>query len=212
MTPGAIGILLAAGAGSRFARASGGKDKLLAKAGSADDSATVLAMSARALRDGCERTIAVVRPGQAARRTVLETAGCEVVESKRADGGMGFSLADAVEAVLGRYHPRFLVILLGDLPSIRAGTVPSILAAAANRVPAGSTRVVVPVYRGLRGHPTVFFPCHFGALLACQGDRGAVGVVREFGACEIDVDDPGILHDIDLPDDLREMPPTSDSR
>jgi molybdenum cofactor cytidylyltransferase len=43
---------------------------------------------------------------------------------------------------------------------------------------------------------------HLPALLELHGDRGARAIVRANPVCEVDVDDPGILLDIDSASDL----------
>ncbi|MDE2259940.1 MAG: hypothetical protein KGK17_06425, partial [Betaproteobacteria bacterium] len=58
-------------------------------------------------------------------------------------------------------------------------------------------------YRGQRGNP-VGFSSHFReALMALRGDQGARRLldVHRQEVCWLDVDDPGILLDIDVPND-----------
>jgi molybdenum cofactor cytidylyltransferase len=63
--------------------------------------------------------------------------------------------------------------------------------------------VVVPVYRGQRGHPVGFAASCREALLALQGDQGAARVVQSHGACMVAVDDRGVCTDIDTLADLH---------
>jgi len=61
------------------------------------------------------------------------------------------------------------------------------------------------VFRGQRGHP-VGFARKYGSLLsALTGDEGARALIaaRQWALQRVDVDDPGVLRDIDHPDDLR---------
>ncbi|MEO8135570.1 MAG: NTP transferase domain-containing protein, partial [Betaproteobacteria bacterium] len=63
--------------------------------------------------------------------------------------------------------------------------------------------LVVPRYRGERGHPVGFARVHFPALSQLTGDAGARAVIA--GAPRVawlDVDDPGVMRDIDTPADL----------
>jgi molybdenum cofactor cytidylyltransferase len=105
-----IGILLAAGRGSRF-DPSGTQNKLLVTLPQGAEAGLPIAfVAARRLRNALSRVIAVVdgspdlTPAQAAhQRTLgdlLAKAGCEVIASPRAYLGMGASLADAVQASL----------------------------------------------------------------------------------------------------------------
>jgi len=65
--------------------------------------------------------------------------------------------------------------------------------------------IVVPTYKGRRGHPVIFSRPLFGELLAAPLDRGAKSVVRAHAAetLEIETDDEGITLDIDTPEDYR---------
>jgi len=65
--------------------------------------------------------------------------------------------------------------------------------------------VVVPVYRGKRGHPTLFSATLADELMRAPETEGARAVVHAFekALAEVDVDDPGILTDIDTPQAYR---------
>ena len=60
----------------------------------------------------------------------------------------------------------------------------------------------VPVYRGQWGHPVGFHNQYFEKLALLRGDKGARRILRDAGPKEIAVDDPGILYDIDTPEQL----------
>jgi molybdenum cofactor cytidylyltransferase len=63
--------------------------------------------------------------------------------------------------------------------------------------------VVVPVYRGRRGHPVGFSARCGPALLGLKGNKGAASVVSAHDALELIVNDAGCVTDIDTVDDLR---------
>lgn len=113
--------------------------------------------------------------------------------------GMGESIAAAVRAsgTAGGW-----LILPADLPLVS----PATLRAVAGRLANGRGRIVVPRYYGRRGHPVAFPQAAEAELLALRGDRGARAVVQRwqaFGAVDLlELDDPGILVDIDTPADL----------
>jgi molybdenum cofactor cytidylyltransferase len=188
LSPAICGILLAAGASTRF-----GSDKLTHPlAGQTPVAVTALSN----LRAAVPHVIAVVRPGVPALENCLSEAGATVIQCVNADAGMGASLASAVRAsgdVAG------WVIALADMPYIRTETIAKI----ATSLAAGAA-IVAPVYRGERGHP-VGISARFRAQLdALSGDEGARALLRQHaGLVElIDVDDPGIRRDIDTPADL----------
>jgi molybdenum cofactor cytidylyltransferase len=63
--------------------------------------------------------------------------------------------------------------------------------------------VVLPLYRGQRGHPVGFSARCRQALLDLKGDQGAAAVVRRYSAFELTVNDAGCVTDIDTLDDLK---------
>ncbi|MGL6044682.1 MAG: nucleotidyltransferase family protein, partial [Sandaracinobacteroides sp.] len=62
---------------------------------------------------------------------------------------------------------------------------------------------VVPALGGRRGNPVGFARSLWPELMAVSGDRGARGLLERLGAVEVKVDDPGILRDLDRPEDLE---------
>lgn len=112
--------------------------------------------------------------------------------------GMGDSIAAAVRATL-QSTPQAAgwLILPGDLPLIQSDTLCAVAAALR------SHDVVVPLYRGQRGHPVGFSVRCGPALLNLQGNQGAAPVVRAHSAIELIVNDVGCVTDIDTLDDLQ---------
>jgi len=62
--------------------------------------------------------------------------------------------------------------------------------------------VVYAQHRGKRGHPVGFAPELYSELLALSGDEGARRLVARYPAFGVELDDPGILVDIDTEEDL----------
>jgi molybdenum cofactor cytidylyltransferase len=65
--------------------------------------------------------------------------------------------------------------------------------------------IVVPRFRGKRGHPVIFSRALFGELLKAPMDQGAKAVVNAHRAdtLEIETDEEGITVDIDTPELYR---------
>jgi len=205
-----VGILLAAGRGLRY-DAGGQHCKLLARRSSGPAAGQVIAVAAaRALRAVVAPVIAVVQqadppgvdPGkeaawdeaQATLRQLLAQAGCELLAWSADDGaapGSGASIACAVRST--RAAAGWL-IALADMPDIRATTI-----AALRDALAGGAECVAPYYRGQRGHPVGFSAGCGAQLAALRGDSGARTVLEGRALLRIDVDDPGILLDVDTP-------------
>ncbi|MEI6734181.1 MAG: nucleotidyltransferase family protein [Comamonadaceae bacterium] len=108
--------------------------------------------------------------------------------------GMADSIAAAVRSTPDATG---WLVLPGDLPLIEAQTLLAVAAALHQH------SVVLPSYRGQRGHPVGFASDCRQALLGLSGEQGAAGVVRSHAAFEIPVEDAGCVHDIDTLDDLR---------
>jgi len=187
-----VGIVLAAGAGTRFDR-SGKVNKLLA----AFEGLPLACHAARLLTAHCAHVVAVTSPGDGELRDWLTREGCLSVESSRSGEGLGFSLAAGVAEARRSYDPQALVVLLADLPVVRTQTVARLLA-----VPRNADTMVAPCYDGQRGYPLVCGPGQFARLAACSDDRSVDQMLARSRPTLIDVDDPGIVQDIDFPPDL----------
>lgn len=107
--------------------------------------------------------------------------------------GMGDSIAAAVRATSGAGG---WLVLPGDLPLVAPASLRAV-AAALQRA-----SVVLPVYRGQRGHPVGFAAEHGPALQALSGPEGAAAIVRQARPLQLELDDPGIVTDIDTVEDL----------
>jgi molybdenum cofactor cytidylyltransferase len=191
-----VGVLLAAGGSTRF-----GSDKLAAAVTVDGMQTTVLQATAQALHAACEHAIAVTRPGSP-HTAALRELGFEVIEAADAAEGMGASLAAAARR-LQQHQAAGCLVMLADLPFIRIASVRAVKQA----LESGAS-LAVPRHRGERGHPVGFAAAHFAALAALRGDAGAKGVLRanEAHIRFIELDDPGILHDVDTPQRLRTPP------
>ena len=186
-------LLLCGGAARRF-----GADKLLA------GREPLAARAARNLIAATGRALAVIPPGGPRLRAVLEAVGCEVLETGRTGGGLGASLAAAVEAT---GHADAWIVALGDMPAIRAGTIASVRQA----LEAGALIAAPWDGRERRGHPVGFAGALRGELLALTGDVGAREVIARHAAEVrlVATDDAGIFVDIDTPHDLQALEKTT---
>lgn len=185
------GILLAAGAASRF-----GGGKLLHPLA---DGTPIGVAALRNLAQVLPRTVVVVRPGDDDLAARLAREGAQVIECAKAVDGMGYSLAAAVDADA---QGGGWVVALGDMPRVD----PRSIEAVAGALTAGA-RIAVPVYHGRRGHPVGFAASCREALLALHGDAGARSLLQGYAAevVNVEVDDPGILLDVDTREDLANL-------
>lgn len=186
--PGVVGILLAAGASTRY-----GSNKLLEPL---PDGRPVAVAAARVLAAAVKDAVAVVRPGDDRMGRLLAAEGLRIAVCERAADGMGFSLATGVAAAL---NGTGWVVALADMPWIEPATVTRIT----DRLARGAG-LVAPVYRGQRGHPVGFGTAYRAELLECAGEEGARPVLQRHAAHleTVDVDDAGVVTDVDVPADL----------
>lgn len=188
-----VGILLAAGKGERFGGGAG-HSKLLA---TLPDGQPIALVAARNLRPACDRLLVVLRPGDTALADLFRAEGFAVVICQDADAGMGHSLAAGVRASpdAGAW-----IVALADMPYIQSISHHAVAA----RLRAGDS-LVATTYSGRRGHPVGFSGRWFDQLSALTGDQGGK-VILEQHPDELNlvaVDDPGVLRDIDSPEDLE---------
>jgi CTP:molybdopterin cytidylyltransferase MocA len=88
-----------------------------------------------------------------------------------------------------------------DHPAVTAGTLRRLVAALEDPAGAGA-EVVRPCHRGRGGHPPLIARAVWPALAACAGRAdGARGVLRAARVAAVEVDDPGVIHDVDTPAD-----------
>ncbi|MES3023234.1 MAG: nucleotidyltransferase family protein [Pseudomonadota bacterium] len=185
------GILLAAGSGRRF-DPSGQRNKLLAPLAG---NQPVVAAAASAMLSVLPKVVAVVPDGGGAVAAELRALGCDVVTCPDAGLGMAASLVQALHHCPDGTEA--WIIALGDMPYVQAATI----AALRDALNAGAT-IAAPVHGGRRGNPVAFHSVYLEQLLALEGDRGARAIVEANQVTEVDVDDPGIFHDIDTAADL----------
>lgn len=190
-----VGVLLAAGRGSRFDSA-GTANKLLAPLA---DGTPVVVQAARHLKQAIGDVVAVV-PAAATHgaqveqlAVLLADAGCEVLRCHGAARGMGASLAAGVGA---RPQAGGWVIALADMPWIAPETITQVAQAI------DAHHCVAPFHAGQRGHPIGFGADFFTGLTSLDGDEGARRLIDPAALVRIETDDAGILRDIDTPADL----------
>ncbi|HEY1058386.1 MAG TPA: nucleotidyltransferase family protein [Limnobacter sp.] len=186
-----VGILLAAGQASRF-----GSNKLIQPWGSRGE--PVLVHSLLALKAACDQVLVVVgQHNQADLTPCIEPHGCAWTVAPDAHLGMGHSLAHGIArspACTG------WLIGLADMPAVNVSTTVQL----AEALKEGHS-IVVPVMNQQRGNPVGFLATHKAALMQLTGDEGARRLVQTHAAQvhRVDVQDPGIHHDIDRVEDLN---------
>ena len=182
-------IILAAGRGRRF-----GANKIAEAKLHGEPIGLVTAKTfARVLP-----TFVVVRQGDEANAQLFHDAGFDTIVATHAHRGMGNSVAAGVSAVEAKGFDCCL-IGLGDMPLVSNTTLQQL-----KTLLDDGHEIVRPRYRGQAGNPVGFQRRFFRSLTDLRDDEGARNVIdaqREV-VVYCDVDDPGVIADIDTPADL----------
>ncbi|RLU03765.1 MAG: nucleotidyltransferase family protein [Ketobacter sp.] len=109
--------------------------------------------------------------------------------------GVGDSLAAGVQNAERRGWDAAL-IALGDMPCLKAQTASAILEQLHHH------DAVVPVFDEQWGHPVGFRKVCFQKLAQLAGDKGGRSVLKQAKPHELQVNDPGVLIDVDDPEQL----------
>lgn len=187
-------IVLAAGQSRRM----GTQKLLLPYAGKA----MVAHIVDEALQTPVTETFVVVSNQAQAVRTALAGRRLTFVTNPDSGGDMLSSVRCGLRALPAACTA--VVILLGDQPAVTAGLLGKMIDAYA----ACSRDIVVPVYRGQRGHPLLFSTRYREEILTGFADVGLRGLLQAHpdDIHELEVDVSGVLTDVDVPDDyLREL-------
>lgn len=185
-------IVLAAGKGSRF---EAGSHKLVAAFGEHGVLATTLR---HAIESRLHVVVVTTAPFAALARSSVAARDVVVLPEVGDDGagalGMGHSISAGVSI---RPHARGWLVLPGDMPLVQ----PASLQAVARQL--DHHPVVYAQHGGRRGHPVGFAAELYSELVALSGDEGARRLVARYPAYGIELDDPGVLIDIDTVADLE---------
>ena len=183
-------IVTAAGLGSRF----GGP---VHKLDQAFDGVTVLAATVRhAVQTGLPVVVVTTAARVAALGGLLAARDTVVLSPQEAARGMGASIATGVAERSGASG---WLVLPGDMPLVQSDTLLAV-AGALEQHP-----VAYAQYRGRRGHPVAFAGELYSELIQLTGDDGARRVMLRYPAHGQEVEDPGVLLDVDTPADLEAM-------
>jgi CTP:molybdopterin cytidylyltransferase MocA len=194
MTP---AIVLAAGASTRM-----GRPKALLPAGDR----TFIRRILDSLREGgIPEAVVVVRPGQDEVIAEVEASGFgRAVGNPRADEGQLSSLIIGLDAI-DRPGVDAVLVTLVDVPLIGAPSVRILLGRAA----VSAAPVIRAAHQGRHGHPVIFKRLLFDALRGADPAAGAKAVVRAVPVEDVETGDPGVVEDVDTPEDYARLLGTS---
>jgi molybdenum cofactor cytidylyltransferase len=193
--PRVAALVLAAGQSRRM----GALNKLVALV---DGVPMVRATVKNIAASGVDRVVVVTGHEAARVREALHGLDVEVVHNPGYAQGLSTSLASGV-AALGESVDAVLVCL-GDMPRVSARHVQRLLAAFD---PVEGRTICVPTHRGKRGNPVLWDRRYVEEMSQVRGDVGARHLIGEHEdqVCEVEMDDAGVLMDVDSPEALAAL-------
>lgn len=145
--------------------------------------------------DCCEDVFVVLPEGRGELRRIVEQTNANVIINSKPSLGMSQSI---VAGVLQTPEASGWLIALADMPFIKQATIKEMLRCFEKRA------IVRPVYKDKVGHPVYFDKKYKAMLCALEGDQGARDILGglENEISYLDVDDQGVLQDVDTLEDL----------
>ena len=188
-------IILAAGQSRRMGRS----NKLLADVGGKP---MVAHVADAVLASQGHPVVAVVGHEADAVRAALPGRDIMFVDNPDYPDGISGSLKLGLRAL-----PRGVdgaMICLGDMPRVTAAQIDRLIAAFN---PVEGRAICVPTFNGKRGNPVLFARRFFEEMESVSGDVGARHLIGEAPelVCEVEMQDRGVLVDIDTPEALAEI-------
>jgi molybdenum cofactor cytidylyltransferase len=190
---GVSAVVLAAGMSRRM-----GSPKQLLRIGGE----TILERTLRNVRASNVSEIVLVL-GHAAESVekTIATGDLKIVRNPDYQQGMGTSLRAGVAAADAAAHAALIV--LADQPWVVSETLNRLIASHQE----SKQQIIIPMYRGFRGNPVLLDRSVFPEVQALEGDVGCRAIFGDHteNILKLEVDDPGILLDIDSRDDLDKL-------
>lgn len=161
---------------------------------------TFLDRIVRLLGAECAPVIAVLGDHSQAVRAGAVSRNLEFVINPDPGRGQLSSLQCGVERARNASGVLFTPV---DLPAIDGATV----AGLAGALRAGAL-LAIPRYQGRHGHPAGISRALFEELLALPSTGSAKELIKRYASqiVYVDVDNPGVVHDIDTPEEYRNLP------
>jgi molybdenum cofactor cytidylyltransferase len=189
-------IVLAAGLGSRFAGAGHKLEQLLA----GEVGGLAAAVMSHTLRHALESglPVLVVTTAELAPLAYEDVAARDVIVVPKAAPIRGRGMGDSIAAgVAARSDAPGWLLLPADMPRVKPSTMQAVAQALSGH------SVAFAQHQGRRGHPVAFSAELYSELIGLTGDEGARRLVARYPSHAVDVDDPGVLIDIDTSEDLK---------
>lgn len=194
------GVVMAAGESRRF----GGHNKLLLPCGERSVLETTVGNILASRLDG-----AVVVVGYQAEliKSILKKFDCEKVYNPRYRQGMGSSVVTGIDywtERIGSEPGAGILFALGDQPFIPTRIIDELIGEYQN----SGSDIVVPVFNGRRGNPSILNRKYAEEIRRVAGRWGARDVIYRHPdkILNVPVSEEGVILDIDTPEDYNNSP------
>ncbi len=156
---------------------------------------------------GVQHVLVVVGPHVPELRPLAEKAGAHVLSLTEETPDMRATVEVGLRWLDDRFHPMAAdhwLLVPADHPTLDSSVVGQLLAA---RIETAGCSILVPTFDGRRGHPTLIAWSHVAGIRALLSGQGLNVYLRRFAAetREVAVASPGILCDLDTPDDYARL-------
>lgn len=157
-------------------------------------------------RSKVDKIVVVLGHRQAEVAETLEGLPVHLVINENYADGQSSSVKAGLKALLGLRSLKApgnsregVLFVLGDQPLLKTETINLLID---NFIAKGG--IVAPYYHGTRGNPVLFDLSYLSEFELLQGDTGAREIINRHSdeLHKIEVTDPGIIMDIDTPEDL----------
>lgn len=158
-------------------------------------------------RAGIADVVVVVGPHVAELVTLAASAGAHVVPLTQETADMRATVEHGLRWLEDHFHPGAeddWLLLPADHPTLDESVIRQLVAA---RQEHPKRSIVIPTYRGKRGHPALIAWQHVAGMRGLPADQGLNTYLRQHAAetLEMPVDSPEVLCDLDTPADYERL-------
>lgn len=186
------GLILAAGKSQRM-----GQPKLFLPLGETGEKCLIERVLAAVNKSKIDRAYLVVRPEDEFLPSLAQAYNVEIVVNPEPERGMLSSIITGINNL--PKEAEAVIIFLGDQPGISSSVVDLLIVGYRLK----EKGIVLPVFQGKRGHPVLIDLKYRQEIETCPPEIGLRFLIHQHSEdiLEIPVNEPGILYDIDTPED-----------
>ena len=155
---------------------------------------------------GVEQVLAVIGPHVPELVPLAERADADVLPLPEQTPDMRTTVERGLDWIEERFRPTpddLWLLSPADHPAFSTSVVSELLAASRG----DRHSIIVPTHNGRRGHPALFRWRHAAGIRSLPANEGINSYLRTHAAetLELPVDDPGILANLDTPEDYERL-------